>query len=322
MNNYTKTLTQNLQEYSLDYEELSVSAKNLIQLHNELECSIRSTSTVIERGIAKLRRYLGAPRPSVEYVLSKQMEILHALRKNVEMPYRKGERELDNLVTHSRDINARIMDNLKFRKKEHPVIIQIKNELVLQSAQLGNKYKDLQSKFFSSEDIELDEEYSKSKLEHEDKYRLLLNKQHDLDIVTVAASDYLGQKKSLRINEELLRNTTHTSHHIIEKTKRIEEQIGKTKGIYDSVFRQQKAYIYLHDALCAQRSYIQGLDNIIIVGQQTMNDISARSQALNAFYENPNMENIRELIHFQESDKRSDLEDKLKENLDNEKPGK
>lgn len=309
MKEYSMILTENLQDVSLDYDELTTSVKELTKMHTELEINTAYLKSPLAKTYAKIKRAIGAaPRYTVEEVLSVQLMIIRQLRKTSESQALKTRVKLDKMVFYAEESDLKILEGLNYRESSAPNLEKAKQEIIeidktLEKLKIGKS----------------EEGYIKKKHEKNKLMRAYLESSHLFDLASESAFDLFKQNQYLELQENVIRNTVYTAERLAEKTKRIENQITLIKGIYDSVLKQQKLYTDLYRALTAQREYIKGLDNILVFGQQTMASISSRSETLNSFYENPNTENLMDLIETSDQDRRSDLELKLEEHFPKKK---
>lgn len=303
MNEYNLILAENVQDCSLDYQELEGSVKNLMQMHEDLEAQIREMKTPFHKFYAKLKRSLfGAPKHPVEEVMNMQLMIIRQIRRALEFNSNKTRSKLDTIISYSEASDLKIGENLQYRAKEKPVLEETRKALDAFSLTIQKEDKTIAG-FFKKE-----HEYKRTLREYKEDA-------HKYDLATDSALDLLQQRKYLGLQEEIIRNTVHTSERLSEKTRRIENQIAIVKGLYDSVLKQHKLYITLYQAICAQKTYISNLDEILMNGQQVMEQIATRSNSLNNFHENPRLEGLSENIEYVNFDRRSEKELLLAEYL-------
>ena len=303
MTEYSMVLAENIQDCSLDYQELEGSVKNLMQMHDGLETQIREMKTPFHKFYAKLKRSLfGAPKHSAEEVMNMQLMIIRQIRRALEFNSNKTRTKLDTIINYSEASDLKIEENLQYRAREKPRLEETRKILETLSSTIQKEDKTKQG-FFEKE-----HDYKKV-------LRGYKENTHKYDLATDAVLDLLQQGKYLGLQEEIIRNTVHTSERLSEKTRRIENQISIVKGLYDSVLKQHKLYVTLYQAICAQKTYISNLDDILMNGQQVMEQIATKSNVLNGFNENPRLEGISENIEYVNLDRRSEKELLLAEYL-------
>lgn len=303
MSEYNLILAENIQDCSLDYQELEGSVKNLMQMHGDLESQIREMKTPLHKLYARLKRSLfGVPKHSVEEVMNMQLMIIRQIRRALEFNSNKTRSKLDAIINYSEASDKNIEENLQYWAKEKPALEEARKILESISSAIQKEDKTKQG-FFEKE-----HEYKKTLREYKENA-------HKYDLAADAVLDLLQQRKYLSLQEEIIRNTVHTSERLAEKTRRIESQLSIVRGLYDSVLKQHKLYATLYHAICAQKTYISNLDEILMNGQQVMEQIATRSSALNGFNENPRLEGISENIEYANFDRRSEKELLLAEYL-------
>jgi len=302
-NEYPVVLVNSLQDSALDYEELGASVKQLGLVHARLESQIELFHNPLAKGLAKLKRALGAkPKYSVEEILRMQLEIIRRLRRTMELQSVKTRTRLEHLVDYSEEVDGKIENSMEYRLSQKPEIEQLERTLAEESKQLQKEDKSKKG-YFAKEHA-----YKRAR-------RDLSEKHHQYDLATEAVIDFTQQEHYLEVQEDLIRNTVHTSERLAEKTKRVESQIAVIRGTYDAVIKQQKLYIALYQALHEQRVYIQGLDQILMIGRSTLSQIAARSQTLNGFYDNPDTEGLRDSIADENYDRREENEFTLEDHI-------
>lgn len=293
MTEYSMIIAENLRDYSLDYEELSGSVNGLMAMHCDLEDKINSMTRPLSMALGRIKRAFGSrPKHTIEDIFRNQLATIKQLRRGIELQSEKSRSQMDELVVYQEEKSEEISEALDYIAANGKQLCPASKPMLI------SKPKEKQK---------IDREYLKREDDYIKGAREISEKQHKYIMAAEKIIDLLRQKVYLRIQEELVRNTVHSSERITEKAKRIEDQISITRGLYDSVLTQQKLCGTLYKALETQRTYIAGLDNIVITGRRIMNDIVSKSAVLNDFNSMGRLDGILDEIASDNKERKEEL---------------